>query len=521
MMIARVVRSLALLVCVVVGEARPGSAQVPPDIIILFDQSGSVGRHDPKLASKAWLLTFLKTFDNPYRVEIVGFDEALYRHLAVSRDSGTDIDAVNRAIDGIETAGRATDLEMPFRYLRNNAGPSTKLAVIISDGEPEIWDAKLGYLSKEVLGDSRYDDLNRQYRQMMDAGVSKRQRYEKLGALYHARNIELIEGQMPGISRLIGDRLIVWDLSGTSYYLKTWAKVAGAQYLPMRVAAQENPVEQLQKAMGTLQRHSSAIVKEALPDDHEHRAAAALTAIPEIAAKVQPKDQPATKPLLPPVATKAPEPAPSQPVAPPASKDPFPFWLMVPLLLGGAAGAYVFFRSRSSVSFSAKAESTMPLDVASHYIDAKVRNALDDAEILRRKLLVDESGAVDVERRFSLRVRVPPGAMVVQWVGADGQNRETPAIDISMHGVKFETHGVGVETLARIICPQMEVVLAVKKFQEIRRDGSRVVALLVEFEDNLDDWMRWVEIITRIDIIAAELPSGQPSFGSQDPIPHA
>ncbi|MBF0391890.1 MAG: VWA domain-containing protein [Alphaproteobacteria bacterium] len=515
-MLARTIRTVALIVCVLVGLVGSGSAQEQPDIMILFDQSGSVGKHDPKLASKAWLLTFLETFDNPYKIEIVGFDEALYRHLAVERDTATDIKALNQAIDEIEMAGKATDLEMPFRYLLNFAKTSTKLAIIISDGEPEIWDAKLGYLSKEVQADPRYDDLNRQYRQMKDAGVSKRTRFEKLGALYHARNVELIESQLPGIANLIGDRLIIWDLSGTSYYLKTWAKAAGAQYLPMRVAAQESPVEQLQKAMTALQRQSSAIVNEALPDDHEHRAAVALTAIPEIAAKVQDHEHQAAVALTaipeiaakvqpeempaPPVEPKAPEPAPLQPVAPPPSRDGQPSsWLIVLVLLGGAAGAYAFFRRRAPVSSSAKAGPAIPLDLASQYIDAKVKNALDDAEKLRRKLLVNESGAVNVERRFSLRVSVPPGAMEVQWIGEDGDKRETPAIDISMHGVKFETYGAGIASVTAIICPKMEAVLAVKKFEEIRRDGSRAVALLIEFDNNLDDWMRWVEIITRID----------------------
>ncbi|CAA6606327.1 MAG: VWA domain-containing protein [Alphaproteobacteria bacterium] len=491
-MLARILLAAALIASVFLGPVRPVSAQEQPDIIILFDQSGSVGKHDPKLASKAWLLTFLKTFDNPYKIEIVGFDETLYRHLAIDRDPTTDINAVNRAIDGIETVGKATDLEMPFRYLLNFAKSSTKLAVIISDGEPEIWDAKLGYLSKEVQADSRYDNLNSQYQQMKDAGISKREQFEKLGALYHARNIDLIEGQMPGIAKLIGDRLIIWDLSGTSYYLKTWAKAAGAQYLPMRVAAQENPVEQLQKAMTALQQRSSVIVKEALPDDHEHRAVIALTTIPEIAAKVQPSEQPAPKPLSPPIEARVAEPVAPQPVAP---ADTSPIWGIVLVLLGSVIGALIVYRRRAA----AKAEPVVPVDLASQYIDAKVKGALDDAEKLRRKLLIAQSEAVKVERRFSLRVAVPSGAMEIQWISADGEKRETPAINLSMHGVKFETHGAEVKVVTKIICPNMDVVLGVKKFQEIRRDGSSSVALLIEFENNLDDWMRWVEIITRID----------------------
>jgi hypothetical protein len=482
-MLVRAIKVFAIAAYVIIGLPRAVTAQEQADIIILFDQSGSVGKHDPKLASKAWLLTFLKTFDNPYKIEIIGFDEALYRHLSVDRDTASNIDAVNQAIDGIAMVGLATNLEMPFRYLLNYAKPSTKLAVLISDGEPEIWDGKLGYLSQEVQGDIRYDDLNRQYRQMRDAGVSKRKRFEKLGALYQTRNIELINGQLPGVAKLTGDRLIIWDLSGSSAYLQNWAKIAGAQYLPMRVAAKENPIEQLQKAMTVLQQHSSAIVNEALPRDHERRAADALTSIPEIADKVLPKEEPAPEPPSQPVEIKAPQPAPEpasqpaqqpaqQPAAPPPDAQ-FPSWLTALLLLASAVGAYAFFRWRT------RKEMAEPLDSAASYIDAEVKRALDDAEKLRRKLLVSESSKINVERRFSLRVAVPPGAMNVQWVNEDGQKRETPAINISMHGVKFETEDSKVASVKRIICPKMDVALGVIKSQMVRCDEASAVAMLV------------------------------------------
>jgi hypothetical protein len=192
---------------------------------------------------------------------------------------------------------------------------------------------------------------------MTKAGASKRKRFEKLGALYQTRNIDLIDSQMPSVAKSIGDRLIIWDLSGASFYLKTWAKAAGAHYLPMRVATKENPVEQLQKAMTALQQHSSAIVKETLPEDHERRAAIALTTIPEIAAKVQPTEESTPKPPSPPVEIKAPEPAPltQQPVAsPPIEKGKqFPSWVIALLLLGGTVGIYFFcVIDRKAISLS-------------------------------------------------------------------------------------------------------------------------------------------------------------------------
>jgi hypothetical protein len=144
------------------------------------------------------------------------------------------------------------------------------------------------------------------------------------------------------------------------------------------------------------------------------------------------------------------------------------------------------------------------LDIASHYIDAKVKKALEDAESLRRKLLINESSAVSVERRFSLRVVVPPGAMDVHWIAQSGQPAQSPAIDISMQSVKFAAGEAEVKAVTRIICPKMGVELGVVQSKINRQEAQHAVATLVEFDNNLDDWMCWVEIITRIDQKSAE-----------------
>ncbi|MEO5373960.1 MAG: VWA domain-containing protein [Alphaproteobacteria bacterium] len=558
-------RGVWLAVSILVGSivvALPSLAEQRPDIAILFDQSGSIARHDPKLASKAWLLTFLKTFSEPHKVALVGFDEELHEHLAVDTGSSADITALTDAVDAIITRGLATDLEVPFKYLVDHGDPPVKLALIISDGEPEIWDGKLGYLSRRVRMDPRYDDLTTRYHEMEAAGVPRKQMYDQLGALFHTRNIDLIEAQMPKLSKLVGNRLVIWDLSGTSYYLRTWARAAGAQYMPMRVAAGESPVENLRRALVALQRTSSDVIGESLPAHHEGRAEEVLSAIAETAPALRAEAEKGRGPGTPaPTPAPAPAPAPeggaeatrppiesppptvaSPPVVPPPPVTPTPVKelegsspYLLPLfllaLLIVAAASYSIGRRRrappvtsgeiAGVQVSPAQASTAvaapvaadiappvtrdlapspPVDLAAEFIDSRVKGMVDDAERLRRRLLLDEGGTFDTqERRLSLRVVVPEGAMVVHWVAEDGTRHQSPAHDISMRGISFATGPVDAASITHIVCPGMETTLGVVKSRILRQNAGQAAAVLTEFTDDLDDWMRWVEIITRID----------------------
>ncbi|MBF0095602.1 MAG: VWA domain-containing protein [Alphaproteobacteria bacterium] len=527
--IIQAVLGLFLLVCASGrGAAEPGP---PADILILFDQSGSMGRYDPRLASKAWLMTFVKTFASSHRIAVVGFDEALHEHLVVDTGNAGEAASLGPALDAIAIRGKATDLEMPFRHLEERARPETKLALIVTDGEPEIWDAKLGYLSRHVLEDRAYDGINQAYRDMRAAGASEKDLFEQLGHRYFTRNIDLIESHLAPLGKMLGGKLIIWDLSGKSYYLRTWAKAAGAQYLPMRVAATENPAEHLRQAMLDLQRKSSVLIQEALPADHDARAEAVLTAIPEVgpvSSAAKPDPAPASPPSPAPVPPAPPEsvlptPPESVPSTPPesvpqAEKDGgvgiLPWAL--PVLALVAVAAFLFGRRREDerappeaappeVVLPEVAPSVAPVAVsdaedASRFIAEKVQNALDDAEKLRRRLLVDESDAIDREdRRFSLRVTVPEGAMDIHWTDGDGNECHGSAVDISMQGVRFLAPVFDAVAISRVVCPRMGLSLNVVQSTISRHDGRHAVAVLGRFENNLDDWMRWVEIVTRID----------------------
>lgn len=507
--IVRVARFVffGLMICM----AEASAAEPSPDIIVLFDQSGSMGRHDPRLASKAWLLTFIKTFTAPYKIALVGFDETVHEHLVVDTNGAEDGAALGRAVDAITTRGLATDLELPFRHLVERGQPSTKLALIISDGEPEIWDAKLGYLSQRVQSDTAYDGLNQRYRDQKDAGASQKELFEQLGHRYFARNIDLIESHLLPLSKTLGNKLIIWDLSGTSFYLRTWAKAAGAQYLPMKVAAHENPAEIMKQAMLDLQRKSSTLIDEALPADPEKRAEAALTAMPEIGPLS--KSAPPSPPLPVPAPVSTPAPV-SQPVAEEAPADYLP-WLLLVLVIG--AGAVYVIRRKAPAQETARPpleplleplpekeveaspDLAPDLDSAARFIAGKVQSTLDEAEALRRRLLLDKSEIGEQDRRFSLRVAVPAGAMNVTWIGSDGAEHSGRAINISMQGVRFEAPQFDAASIARIVCPKMDITLNVEHSAIVRQDEHHAVATVSRFGNNLDDWMQWVEIVNRID----------------------
>ncbi len=105
----------------------------------------------------------------------------------------------------------------------------------------------------------------------------------------------------------------------------------------------------------------------------------------------------------------------------------------------------------------------------------------------------------DRERRFSLRVAAPPGAMIIHWTNRDGAQFLGMAINISLHGVLFEAPRFDAESIDRVVCSRLNIDLKVTKSAILRSDVDGAVAVLEEFEDNVDSKMRWIELLTRID----------------------
>ena len=242
------------------------------DVIILFDQSASMNDYDPKLISKVWLLTFLKTFEKPYNVLLVGFDDKLHIHEKITMQNKTDVEPLREKIKRIETHGLTTDMEAPLRYLleRYDLNPIA-FAVIISDGEPEIWDEKRWYLSKKIRSDFRYEGLTKQYLSLKNQGITKKQIYNRLKDRYQAMNLSVINERLAELKEKIGKKLIFLDISGDFKFFKSWAKSANAQYILANAQNEEDPAEALRNTMIALLEKASNILSEELPPDHEER----------------------------------------------------------------------------------------------------------------------------------------------------------------------------------------------------------------------------------------------------------
>ena len=128
-----------------------------------------------------------------------------------------------------------------------------------------------------------------------------------------------------------------------------------------------------------------------------------------------------------------------------------------------------------------------------------MRGALSDAEKLRRRLMAEETQWSENERRFAVRVPVPAGAMTVHWTNLDGGRNEGSVVNISMRGVLFEAADFDAATIDRVVCPRFDIVLNVTDAFVQRKETDRVVVVMVEFEDHVDSWMTWTELITRIE----------------------
>ncbi|GAB4287168.1 MAG: hypothetical protein Kow0092_40280 [Deferrisomatales bacterium] len=104
-----------------------------------------------------------------------------------------------------------------------------------------------------------------------------------------------------------------------------------------------------------------------------------------------------------------------------------------------------------------------------------------------------------VERRVSLRIPVPSGAMLVCWTDGRGIQRWAAVIDFSMRHLAFPAAGFDGEAVDAVLCPGPGWIFDVTRSGVERRDADRVVIRIEEFARGADDWMRWVEALTRIE----------------------
>jgi hypothetical protein len=103
------------------------------------------------------------------------------------------------------------------------------------------------------------------------------------------------------------------------------------------------------------------------------------------------------------------------------------------------------------------------------------------------------------DRRFSLRIKVPPEAMFVQGILTNGQLFKAFARDVSMHGVRFSAPEGQVHSILQLVFPKKKTWLEVSEQQMHRQTTVDAVAIITSFTNGPDARMKWIELITRLD----------------------
>ena len=522
------------------------------EVIILFDQSGSFKKPNPRLLSRTWLLTFIQAFNEPCKVVFVGFDENIHEHfrMVVSADN---MDVLSQKIGEIDARGRLTDLEMPFKYLlergRNDA---VKLVLIVSDGEPDIWDGKLRRFSKTIKFDNRYEDLNRRYWELKKSNLSPDELFVRLRHLYYRKNLEITEKQASRLKDVLGDRMLIWDLSGESEHLKNWAKKSGARYWPAN--AKESPVEDIESFVLTVLKKRRAAARESFSKNHERNFNNQLSATLDQKAFTKNRPHPETaetkqEPLPPASVTdkarqfeeivedkvktgekgktlssesitattfQHPDDSKKALDVEQSKQDQTHLMMIVLVIIVSSAGiaiAIARFRKRpvkdaagsnkTSVDRQVKdqaANTVSPIiEDLEKTMDGEIRNALKDAEELQAWLLGKAEESFRVDNECSMDVSVPTGAMEVHWIGEDGKKVWGWAVNISEKKVLFEALEFNANSIDHIVFSPDKLSLNVKRSTVSREQKGLAVAVIEEFEDHPDDAMRWIDILGRID----------------------
>ncbi|MBF0196023.1 MAG: HU family DNA-binding protein [Magnetococcales bacterium] len=103
------------------------------------------------------------------------------------------------------------------------------------------------------------------------------------------------------------------------------------------------------------------------------------------------------------------------------------------------------------------------------------------------------------DKIFSMRISIPKGAIVVHGLDADDKPFQVSGVDISMNGISFITPGKPVQCITQISYPHHNVTLNVKRAGIHHQNNKEIIAVISVFENDTEDWMRWIELMTRLD----------------------
>ncbi|MBF0279948.1 MAG: SH3 domain-containing protein [SAR324 cluster bacterium] len=671
--------------------AGPITEKGIPELLILFDQSGSMRRHISEQSFKIWISSIGRFFEFPFKISLVGFDYELHRLSTNIIRSENDLSSFSETLQQIDLNGLATDLEVPLRAINQRGDEDLlKAVLIVTDGEPEVWDQKTGFINPYLFLDDRYGDLSSRYQHLKEFGLSPQDLYESLGTGFQQRNLKIIEGLLPLLSGKARKKIIIWDTSADSDILERWAELIDAVYIPLKISntgssvneswdrlknsltvhipekaksqeatlaeletkksdavetpsAEKKPVVEspsaekkpvVESPSAEVPTEKKPVVETPLPkpvveETPEIKNSPVLIVNkpeaeiplpestfeitppiststeasrekPEVAEK--PVPQPIFKNTSEPLKTEAPTPEktlyenevvvdaglntnsgnentateslvqkepetespapetkteallkpeivlditqstlPEETVAPPPptsseesqketkssadarivkvsknenTADGWSGYSIGIILLSGLViyliGRY-FKRSGKSKTESPVKTEELPVDTSQDtnlpdrkeiftYIDNRVESAEEETEDYVRALMKRASTSLKMDKRLSVRINVPEGSIIVNWIDQKGERKSAGAVNISMHGIMLDTNSCDAETINSIEIPDKGISIEVVRSEVSQRDNNNCVVHLLEFKRKTEDQMLWIETQSSINV---------------------
>ncbi len=88
--------------------------------------------------------------------------------------------------------------------------------------------------------------------------------------------------------------------------------------------------------------------------------------------------------------------------------------------------------------------------------------------------------------------------MEAHWLTEDGQIGSAQIEAVFPRGFEIAKNNQMPTSIGQITCPTLAMTFRVTR-SSVHKHSFGIVVVLEEFENNTDEWMRWVELLTRID----------------------
>lgn len=152
------------------------------------------------------------------------------------------------------------------------------------------------------------------------------------------------------------------------------------------------------------------------------------------------------------------------------------------LSLGGFGGG-MFQEPKAAASTGGSSS-----DMRSNQADSSPRGAVQSS-------VVDE---IEFDANFALRVAVPSDAATVFWDNNIGSQLSGELRSMSLHGVKFHAQDFSATQIKQIYFRKANRTLNITHSEFVEKQGNSVVFRIHDFAKKAEDWMLWIEQLTRM-----------------------